>query len=135
MTHTKLFKTNQMLEDHKQETKEYLKDKRKDAGVKRDSYKNILPPRYRSYISRANKKRIPFTLTIDEFNGLLIAPCAYCGTSPANTIDRVDSYGGYTQDNVLPSCIQCNTIKLAKDKDAFLRHIKRIYDHCIKPNL
>jgi len=59
-----------------------------------------------------------WTLDSDQFYELIRKPCEYCGfpVSKCGTgLDRKDSSSGYTPDNVVPCCSDCNTAK----SDAF----------------
>src|SRR5437868_6079522 len=58
-----------------------------------------LPPRYKSYLNRANSKSLPFELSIEEFDNILSQPCIYCGDDGITGIDRKDNSQGYTIDN------------------------------------
>ncbi len=102
---------------------------RADKGANRGAYKQILPKRYREYLNRANKKGLPFELTIDEFNHVLSLDCVYCGSSSRMTIDRIDSKCGYTIDNSQPCCFLCNIMKYTHSEHEFLRQITKIYKH------
>lgn len=93
--------------------------------------KPIIPPLTKKYISyelRAQKKKIPFELTIDDFDDLLRSACVYCGT-PATVVDRIDSKGGYTKDNSQPCCVKCNMMKYVYSHDEFMDQVARIYQH------
>lgn len=95
----------------------------------RKKYSKLLPVKYKSYINRANKKGIQFSLSVDEFTTLLSKDCVYCGKSNASTIDRIDSKEGYTQENSAPCCIHCNMMKYTLSVEAFIAHIKSVYLH------
>ena len=114
-----------------EEDNDIKRKQRSDKGIERQQYGNIIPNKYRSYIARANKKQLPFSLSIEEFNKLLSMPCSYCGGNNRMTIDRIDNSDGYTIENSTPACLTCNTMKLELSVDSFLRHIKRIHQHCI----
>jgi hypothetical protein len=60
---------------------------------------------------------------------LLHAPCYYCGRDDALGIDRVDSTGGYTQDNVVSCCVTCNRAKLVMSQSEFYDWIERVYHY------
>lgn len=107
-----------------------------DKGLKRKEYNTILPKRYIQYQRRANAKQLPFSLSVDEFNQLIILPCTYCGISRGTmTIDRIDSSLGYEIDNVAPCCQQCNTMKFTYSVDDFIDQVKRIYEHTKDMNI
>lgn len=72
--------------------------------------------------NRARKKGIPFTLTKKQVGSLIFQNCHYCGQEPKqsfgtknyqpyNGLDRMDSDKGYTIDNVVPCCGNCNRHK------------------------
>jgi hypothetical protein len=85
-----------------------------------------------------------FDLTDEEFFVLTKQNCYYCGTKPSaiiynsngngrsatpyiyNGVDRVDSSKGYTPDNVVPCCKQCNRAKMDMDVKEFLRWARRL---------
>lgn len=102
---------------------------RTDKGKKRVKYDSSLPPKYRQYLGRANKKQIPFELSVNEFESLLKQSCIYCGTNSKIGIDRLDSSLGYTIDNSRPCCGQCNIMKYTTSQEDFIQHIKKIYNY------
>jgi hypothetical protein len=78
-------------------------------------------------------------------------PCTYCGSLPHrifnvydldkrhpkrgeadfiyNGLDRIDNSKGHLPSNVVPCCTNCNMMKASLSVDAFIDHIKLIYDH------
>ncbi|MEW5315083.1 MAG: hypothetical protein WDW38_006535 [Sanguina aurantia] len=56
-------------------------------------------------------------------------PCYLCGLGPAEGIDRVDSNGGYTEDNVSPCCADCNYAKKHLALSDFLMHVSYVCAH------
>lgn len=76
--------------------------------------------------SSAKKRRINFTVTIDQVWEVCQLPCHYCGSQPSNKIkhdgqsftfqgiDRKDSRKGYIPGNILPCCQHCNVEKGSK---------------------
>ena len=63
----------------------------------------------------------------------LTQPCFYCGhedfTWALNGLDRIDSKGGYTDRNTVPSCDVCNYMKLDYALDTFLDKVEQIASH------
>lgn len=63
------------------------------------------------------KRKLTWTLTLEEYTKLIIMPCYYCNNklgSPVKRscgLDRLDSNRGYELDNVVSCCFICNTIK------------------------
>lgn len=99
---------------------------------------NVIYNRYRNDAKRSNRE---FALTIEEFRTLTQQDCYYCGQSPrpfgsgyrlvngvyiGNGIDRVDNAGGYTMDNVVTACKECNYAKRALARDQFIALACRI---------
>src|SRR5258708_3678515 len=81
-------------------------------------------------------------LTKEQFNKLINQNCYWDNKKPSqiyrrpredqivyyyNGIDRLDSSKGYTIDNCVPCCKNCNTAKLRMSKIEFLEWIKNIY--------
>lgn len=95
---------------------------------------------YGNYQADARKKGREWTLTRDDFDRLTAADCRYCGTPPSNRLrdkngpgmfvynglDRIDSTGGYTCDNVTPCCAVCNRAKTDLPLDEFIAWARRV---------
>jgi hypothetical protein len=95
---------------------------------------------YADYRRNAAKLGREFALTIEEFHGLLLNNCHYCGISPAafrkkpgmrqglayNGIDRVDNKVGYVSDNCVTACRFCNMAKGQLGADEFISWLDRI---------
>jgi len=90
------------------------------------------------YVYSAQKRKIDWELSIDQFMSLCQSDCNYCGATPvqrvmnrhtinANGIDRVDSDKGYVVGNTVPSCGLCNKMKMKLTREEFLEHIEKIY--------
>jgi hypothetical protein len=92
-----------------------------------------------------------FDLTIEEFVNIISKNCFYCGDSPKkvtkkmlvtrghineppiyyNGIDRMDSNLGYTTNNIVPCCSQCNYMKHTTGIDDFYKQIEKIYNYSL----
>lgn len=117
----------------------------KDIGI----YKNIndliiLFPyknnRYQKYLlkkiyrikDKAKIKKLPFNLTKEQIAHLMTSNCIYCNEPPNpqklqnTTIDRLDSCLGYTEDNCVSACINCNCAKNNLTFEQFAVWINRI---------
>jgi hypothetical protein len=95
------------------------------------------------YKARARRAGLPFSVDRDTFRKLVKKSCYYCGRLPSrvaktvskhsrfvyNGLDRVDSSKGYTLDNVVTCCRDCNIMKMDKSQDAFLNKIRRVHRH------
>lgn len=92
----------------------------------------------------AKFRRLPWDLTIDEFDSLSRMNCYYCDAAPScvarrkgypgeviyNGLDRIDSSGGYVIGNVFPACKWCNQMKMDMPLSNFISQCKRIASHC-----
>ena len=76
--------------------------------------------------ARAKTDEIEFSLPFDLYESQLWGkPCHYCGCEIEVTgIDRKDNDGGYTPDNVVPCCWDCNTKKKTKPYEQYLSEIR-----------
>lgn len=95
------------------------------------------------YRHNASKKKIPFALSDEQMEQMFQSDCFYCGRKPyrtlqkkncygyyvCNGIDRKDNEQGYTPENCVPCCIECNFMKNTYHIDEFLKLIKMIYEH------
>ncbi len=103
-----------------------------DLGVKRQI---IL-----QYKRHATRRNIDFKIHENDFIKLLIKPCYYCGLPPSNIkktknhlgfkysgIDRFNNKCGYTKNNCVPCCEQCNKSKRDLSIDEFVSWIKRLH--------
>jgi hypothetical protein len=94
--------------------------------------------------SKAKSQRgIDFQLSMPEFIDLMRYQCSYCGDEPkqkmyrANKarfiaysgLDRKNSAGDYTSDNVVPCCWDCNFAKSTMSVDEFYTWIHRLAAH------
>lgn len=109
----------------------------------------ILSRRFSDIIKTAKDRNIPLEITKEDYRGIAFSPCAYCGEidekkiTPSknrnvcvhyditevvkiNGVDRIDSDGNYSKDNIQPCCKKCNFMKLDLTEDSFLEHIKKI---------
>lgn len=73
------------------------------------------------YTNKAKARNTPFLLTRKAFERLVLSPnCYYCGEEGKNKtgligIDRKDNSQGYTENNCVPCCKECNRRKLDND--------------------
>jgi len=70
--------------------------------------------RYTELKSQAKKKDRNMDLTFEEFSEIALMPCFYCHTvftTRGSGIDRLCSEKGYTKDNSVSCCWECNRIK------------------------
>lgn len=97
--------------------------------------------KYCHYRNHAKNKGIDFELTFNQFVELSESNCYYCDDEPAskfkanrnsgiwisNGIDRVDSTKGYTKNNTVSCCKQCNTMKMDYSIKEFYDKVCKIY--------
>lgn len=102
---------------------------RADKGKKRIKYDSSLPPKYKSYLMRANQKGMEMTLTVEEFENICSQSCKFCGSDSKIGVDRIDSSEGYTVDNSQPCCPKCNMMKYTYSIEEFLKHIDKIHKY------
>ncbi len=85
---------------------------------------------YNTYMKRANDKNLDFTLTKDMFITLTSGSCFYCSksntTSHQNGIDRKNNDMGYTEENCVTCCGECNQMKANLCAADFIQHCKLV---------
>lgn len=86
-------------------------------------------PEYYFRVKRqyAEKRGIPWDLTVGQFRLLWERECYYCGdVVKRGGIDRLDSLLGYSGDNCVPSCGTCNMMKRTMGVQEFVDHCAKI---------
>ena len=84
---------------------------------------------YTQYRNRALVEKSPpleFELTIDDFKRLQLSPCKYCNCRGENGVDRDNNLIGYTKENSVPCCTDCNYAKGTMTGSDFVEHVKKI---------
>lgn len=66
--------------------------------------------RYTEYRLCADRRNIPWNLSLKEFCDALKKTCTYCGLV-SRGLDRVDNLRGYEKDNIIACCTWCNVSK------------------------
>lgn len=106
--------------------------------------RNSLIAQYRK--NCAQERGLECVLTDGEFDVLFAGDCFFCGVPPFRTIrrgstgtpftfngiDRLDNIKGYTSDNVVSCCLQCNRAKGKLSVEEFLAWIKKTHDHTVQ---
>jgi hypothetical protein len=110
-------------------------DRRKPAGV--SAFNTVLC----TLRNAARKRDLKFLLSVEQVRSLTSSNCYYCGCLPMkvktrglgeyhwNGLDRVDSDGPYSMENVVPCCEMCNRMKREFDQQDFLRKVEEIWRH------
>ncbi|HWY34177.1 MAG TPA: hypothetical protein VNX68_05990 [Nitrosopumilaceae archaeon] len=115
----------------------YLKDGIRNLG-KGVAIRNLIIGTYKGNAEKNNRE---FTLTIERCETLFSGNCFYCAEPPSrirtnirtkdsftyNGIDRVDNNLGYTNENSVSCCTDCNLRKRSESKEDFLKWVKKIY--------
>lgn len=97
---------------------------------------------YRAYQNRAEAIGVAFEISPEKFRELTQRPCYYCDKPPIsaarrtlknapylyNGLDRLNREGGYTQNNIVTCCKQCNYSKHVQSWQEFMECAKRIYE-------
>ncbi len=81
---------------------------------------------YRSYQHNAKLRSREFSLTQDEFRDLTKQNCVYCGILPSVQWQVEKKTNGYTVENCVPCCKQCNWGKNTQDTDVWLSWLDRV---------
>ena len=115
------------------------------------SQKNRLPDNLgaiililRHYKNNAKKRKLKFSLSLEEFKKIIFSSCEYCGSPPQqaifvsgqenrrdreisyNGIDRIDNSIGYVVSNCVSCCHICNGAKSNHSVVEFQLWIKRL---------
>jgi hypothetical protein len=102
-----------------------------DIGILNSNiWNNSKSVSYNSYKSRAIKKELEFSLSIDTFNEIIKNNCYYCGKENTilhkNGIDRKNNILGYTLTNSISCCSECNYMKGMLNDSDFIEQCKKI---------
>ena len=98
-------------------------------------YRNNPIAMYFIYKASSKRRKISFRIGKKLFISLLSMPCHYCGLRAEDSIpkrnglDRVNNNIGYTKNNVVTCCLNCNQMKGKRTVDEFIKHIKNIIKH------
>ncbi len=116
--------------------------------TKRSSTLSYNTMAYSTRRSDAKRRLIQWEITKEYWNSITMKPCHYCGTEKSNRIkgrirrdgsqspdylyngiDRVNNDIGYTINNCVPCCKNCNFMKRKLSVEEFFNHIKKICKH------
>ena len=96
-----------------------------------------------NYRRHARDRGYTFDLSDEEVSILFSSPCFYCGDQPSNVmsrrknngpfvyngIDRFDNSKGYSKENCVSCCSQCNRSKSDLGLEEFIAWIHRASEH------
>ena len=119
--------------------KEYALEQRKAyreanrEAIAEQSYAHYRTPKgkFTKIKMKAKERGINFSLLFELYETQLWGkPCHYCGCEIEVTgLDRKDSSKGYSRDNVVPCCWDCNRKKQDKPYDQFIQEQKEAEDN------
>lgn len=122
----------------------YRSEKTASTNKVHKKYKDNLAARlavYHEYKRNAIRRNKEWLLTPEYVISLIDKPCRYCGTVGSmkmhkttgecyhNGIDRLDNDKGYTEDNVVSCCKQCNIAKNVFTEKEFIEWIHKASNH------
>ena len=84
--------------------------------------------KYRALGRRSREKGDAITITLEQVRDVLEGSvlCAYCEHDTATGFDRVNSKIGYTVENCVPACRECNVMKFTMTLEEFIERVSRI---------
>lgn len=111
----------------------------------KESREAIVNRLYYIYKTEALKRRLEFSLTIDQFKIFIAGDCRYCGVEPRqiykkkdwkydliyNGIDRINNELGYVISNCVSCCKFCNIVKNKFTEVEFKDWINRCLNHTL----
>lgn len=101
---------------------------------------------YNSYRKAAKNRNYTFELTKEECKKYFSSNCYYCNDAPKRTtklsstlspsftfngIDRLDNLKGYTLNNCVSCCTECNKAKGVMSANQFKEWVKKVYQNFI----
>ena len=109
--------------------KTYFKARMKYIDDMKDVwFENKNKPNMAGYKNRSKKQGIPFELTKEIWDSLIVGDCVYCRRSSTTWfgIDRIVPERGYVDDNVVTCCYDCNLDKHKHDVETTMMRNERI---------
>lgn len=113
-------------------------------GINTTSDRLSLKALWYDYRKSARRRNLEFTLSLDDFEFITSSNCEYCGLPAVrvfndygrfktpylcNGIDRVNNELGYTKENCVACCKECNFAKGRLAQSEFYEWIRRIVAH------
>lgn len=114
--------------------KKILKSKVAKINKVKYQYHKLPKYRYKTYKEGALRRGYSFDITLEEFTTFWNTTCHYCN-DPINGIgiDRKDNNIGYTYNNLISCCTQCNFMKHNISYNEFISRCFKIYNNFIPP--
>lgn len=107
--------------------KKYRKNNKETHSEYQREYKKSLKCRFADYRKSARVRKIQFTLLIEDLGNMVGKECYYCG-EPFDIIriDRLDSNGSYSKENIVPCCKICNSMKWYYSEQEFITQCQKV---------
>ena len=84
----------------------------------------------------AQRRNIPWNISVEKFKEIILKNCFYCGSEPSvkthsggqmrNGLDRIDHRVEYNDENCIPCCWECNRMKGRMSQKEFYDIIEKI---------
>lgn len=107
------YRKNNLEKDREYQRNYFLKNKQRIYEINKVT--KIKPKtRYTKCVNYSKSRQIEFNLTLEEYSALCNLPCYYCSDVKYNSgygLDRIDNNKGYTIENVIPCCGDCNVTR------------------------
>lgn len=124
------------------------KERKNQDNYLQNRHDVLLRSKIASYKANARTRGYEWSLTDAEAVHLMQSDCFYCKAPPSNIvshekldqfvfysgIDRVVNEVGYTKENVVPCCRDCNLAKRDRDVRSFLVWVHRVAKHTAEPD-
>lgn len=95
---------------------------------------SALKKRFYNLKSCAKTRGILVALTFEEYESIVSSSCHWCDGELPKTgggIDRLDNSIGYSFDNCVPCCTQCNIAKGCLSSEDFLVWLTKVYQKVV----
>ena len=124
-------RNKQYYEQNKERIQEQNKQYREQNKESLQEYRRTPPGKFSEYKSGAKQRGIEFHLTEEQFESFWQKPCEYCGAEIETIgLDRLDSDGHYTIDNVVSCCWSCNKSKGRKTLEEWKKDLDNRKINC-----
>ena len=94
-------------------------------------YRGTINGVYSVYRYNAKKRKLEFSVTLEEFSLYYGKPCFYCGIL-AKGIDRIDNTVGYIVGNLVACCGKHNMMKGTLNQQQFINECELIVKHTLE---
>lgn len=106
--------------------KKYFQENHSKILILKKQYRKTPKSKYSRYKTSARVRKYYFELTLEEFSKLIYQRCYYCGSEEFIGIDRKDNKKGYTVENSVSCCKECNFSKHTQNASEFIERCKKI---------